>query len=85
MDTLLQYKIQNIINEIENQLNKDSIDESVARTLLSVSLHRIHLLMTHIGYIEKQLEDTIESNRSMVINTENLVAENQRLSQIAKY
>jgi hypothetical protein len=71
MDPIFLAKIANIINEIENQLTKKEIDESVARTLMSLAVNRINLLMTHIGYLESQLE--------------NLRAETQRLSQIAKY
>lgn len=85
MDFLLQAKIDNIISEIENQLEKDFIDDSVARTLMAVSINRINLLMTHIGFLESKLESTIESNRMMTIHAENLIAENQRLSQIARY
>jgi len=71
MDPLLQLKVQNIINEIENQLAKPAIDDSVAYTLFQVSVNRFNLLMTHIGFIETQLE--------------NLRAEVQRLEQIARY
>ncbi len=71
MDSLLQAKIQNVITEIENQLTKQDIDSSIARTLMNLSVNRIGLLMTHIGYLETQLE--------------NLQAEVQRLSQIARY
>lgn len=85
MDFLLQAKIDNIISEIENQLEKDFIDDSVARTLMAVSINRINLLMTHIGFLESKLESTIESNRMMAVHAENLIAENQRLSQIARY
>lgn len=85
MDFLLQAKIDNIISEIENQLQKDLIDDSVARTLMAVSINRINLLMTHIGFLESKLESTIESNRMMAVHAENLIAENQRLSQIARY
>lgn len=85
MDFLLQAKIDNIISEIDNQLKKDFIDESVARTLMSISINRINLLMTHIGFLESKLESTVESNRMMAVHAENLIAENQRLSQIARY
>lgn len=85
MDFLLQAKIDNIISEIENQLQKDLIDDSVAKTLMAVSINRINLLMTHIGFLESKLESTIESNRMMALHAENLIAENQRLSQIARY
>lgn len=85
MDTMLEIKISNIINEIENQLQKDSIDDSVARTLMSLAVNRISLLMTHIGYIETKLNSTIESNRIFSEHAQNLIAENQRLNQIAKY
>lgn len=85
MDFLLQAKIDNIISEIENQLEKDFIDDSVARTLMAISINRINLLMTHIGFLESKLESTIESNRMMAVHAENLIAENQRLSQIARY
>ncbi len=85
MDPLLEAKISNIVNEINNQLEKEYIDQSVARTLLSFAVNRISLLMTHVGFIESKLESTIESNRMMATHAENLIAENQRLSQIAKY
>ncbi len=85
MDFLLQAKIDNIISEIENQLEKDFVDDSIARTLMAVSINRINLLMTHIGFLESKLESTIESNRMMAVHAENLIAENQRLSQIARY
>lgn len=85
MDPLLEAKISNIVNEINNQLEKEYIDQPVARTLLSFAVNRISLLMTHVGFIESKLESTIESNRMMATHAENLIAENQRLSQIAKY
>jgi hypothetical protein len=85
MDTILETKINNTINEINNQLKNEHIDNFVARTLMSLAVNRLSLLMTHIGYLENKLESTIESNKVMVIQAENLIAENQRLSQIAKY
>lgn len=85
MDEFFQAQIQNIINEIENQLNKDHIDEMVSRTLLQVSIIRIQKLMTHIGYLEHKLSSTIDLNKTMLIQAENLTAENQRLTQIARY
>jgi hypothetical protein len=85
MDKLFEAKINNILNEITNQLSKDFIDEATARTLMSVAVNRISLLMTHIGFLESKLESTIESNKMMAVHAENLIAENQRLSQIAKY
>jgi hypothetical protein len=72
MDPLLFAKINNIVNEIENQLSKDSdIDSQVSRILMSTAVNRISTLLTHISYLESRIE--------------NLGAENQRLSQIAKY
>jgi archaellum component FlaC len=72
MDPLLFAKINNIVNEIENQLSKDSdIDSQVSRILMSTAVNRISTLLTHISYLESRIE--------------NLSAENQRLSQIAKY
>jgi hypothetical protein len=72
MDPLLFAKINNIVNEIKNQLSKDSdIDSQVSRILMSTAVNRISTLLTHISYLESRIE--------------NLSAENQRLSQIAKY
>lgn len=85
MDLMFEVKINNVINEINNQLQKDHIDESVSRTLMSLAVNRISLLMTHIGFIESKLESTLESNKMMAVHAENLIAENQRLAQIAKY
>lgn len=85
MDPMLEAKITNAINEINNQLQYEHIDESVARTLMSLAVNRLSLLMTHVGFIESKLESTLESNKMMAIHAENLIAENQRLAQIAKY
>jgi cell division protein FtsB len=85
MDIILEAKINNTINEINNQLEHEHIDNFVARTLMSLAVNRISLLMTHIGYLENKLQSTLDSNKMMTVQTENLIAENQRLSQIAKY
>lgn len=72
MDPLMLAKVNNIVNEIENQISKDSdIDPQVAKILMSTALNRISILLTHIGYLESQIE--------------NINAENQRLAQIARY
>lgn len=72
MDQLLLAKVNNIVNEIENQLSKNAdIDPQVSRILMSSAVNRISVLLTHIGYLESVID--------------NLSAENQRLSQIAKY
>lgn len=57
MDQLFLAKIQNTINEIENQFNKDSIDHSVAKILMQRSVFQIQELLTHIGYLEHKLND----------------------------
>lgn len=85
MDSFTTLQIQNIINEMSNQILKDDIDSSVSRTLMSVAINRLNLLMTHIGHLEQKLESTIESNRMLAVHAENIIAENQRLQQIAKY
>ena len=85
MNSFTTAQIQNIINEIENQAGKEKIDESVARTLMLVAVNRLNLLMSHIGFLETKLESTLESNKMMAVHAENLIAENQRLQQIAKY
>lgn len=85
MDFLLEAKIKNITAEIENLLTKETIDTYNSKIIMSLALHRINLLMIHIGYLESKLDSTIESNRILTVNAENIVAENQRLSQIAKY
>jgi hypothetical protein len=85
MDQLTVAKIQNTINELENQVHKISIDNSVSKVLMQRSVNQLNFLLTHIAYLETKLESTIESNRIMAVNAENLIAENQRLSQIAKY
>lgn len=71
MDLMLEIKITNVLNEINNQLQKQYIDDLVSRTLMSLAADRINLLMTHIASIESKAE--------------NLMAENQRLAQIAIY
>jgi hypothetical protein len=85
MDQILEAKINNIINEMTNQISKDNIDSSTSRALMAVAINRISLLMTHIGYIEGKLSSTIESNQTLALHADNLIAENQRLSSIVKY
>ncbi len=85
MDQVAVAKIQNTINELENQVHKISIDTSISKVLMQRSVNQLNFLLTHIAYLETKLESTIESNRMMAVNAENLIAENQRLSQIARY
>lgn len=85
MDELFKARIDNIVNEMNNLIGKEHVDSDCARTLMSVAVHRISLLMTHIGYIESKLQSTIQQNALIAEHSESLVAENQRLSQIAKY
>jgi hypothetical protein len=85
MDQVTVAKIQNTINELENQVHKISIDTSISKVLMQRSVNQLNFLLTHIAYLETKLESTIESNRMMAVNAENLIAENQRLSQIARY
>lgn len=85
MDELTLAKVQNTINELQNQITKDFIDTSTSMVLMSRSVNQLNFLLTHIAYLEKKLESAIQSNKTMAINAENLIAENQRLSQIAKY
>lgn len=85
MDELQIAKIQNTINEINNQVSKDYIDTPVSKLLMTRSVNQLNFLMMHIGHLEEKLNSTIESNRLFAEHAENLIAENQRLSQIAKY
>jgi hypothetical protein len=78
MKPLQLAKIQNTINEIENLLTKDSLDSGNSSVLLQRSVHQLNQLVVHIGYLEGKLDIATERES-------NLVAENQRLSQIAKY
>ena len=78
MKPLQLAKIQNTINEIENLLTKDPVDSVNSNVLLQRSVNQLSQLLVHIGYIEAKLEIITEREN-------NLIAENQRLSQIAKY
>lgn len=71
MDSDLQIKITNIINEINNQLNKDFIDTSVSKNLMQFAVSRMNLLLTHIGYLESkiQLDYNPSSNINNVVGT----------------
>lgn len=85
MDNLLYLKIKNTVNEIENQLSKDSIDPDLSRFLLNLSLSRISLLLLHIGYMERRYELTTSSHDQISSELQNILAENQRLNSIVKY
>ena len=85
MDELALVKIQNTINELQNQVSKDLIYSSISRVLMQRATNQLNYLLAHIGYLESKLKSAVESNKMMKVNAENLIAENQRLSQIAKY
>lgn len=85
MDTFSIAKIQNVLSEMSNQIAKDNIDSYVSKTLMSLAINRISLLLTHIGYIESKVESLTKDNQNLSILLDNLKAENQRLAQLAKY
>lgn len=59
MDELQLAKIQNTINEIRNQINKESIDTSVSKILMQRASMQLNQLITRIGYLEAKLEPTL--------------------------
>lgn len=71
MDPLLEAKIQNIMSELANEADKSIHDPSIVYVLMHHAVNVFSLALTHIGYLETKIE--------------NLSAENQRLTQIAKY
>lgn len=85
MDPLLEAKIQNLMSELANEADKSIHDPSIVYVLMHHAVNVFKITLTHIGYLESKLESTLESNKMMAIHAENLIAENQRLNQIAKY
>ncbi len=85
MDPLLEAKINNLMSELANEADKSIHDPSIVYVLMHHAVNVFKLTLTHIGYIESKLESAIDTNKLMAVQIENLVAENQRLSQIAKY
>ena len=85
MDPLLEAKIINVMSELANEADKSIHDPSIVYVLMHHAVNVFRLSLTHIGYLEGKLESTLESNRMLAQQAENLIAENQRLSQIAKY
>jgi 2-oxoglutarate dehydrogenase complex dehydrogenase (E1) component-like enzyme len=71
MDELLNLKVQNTINEIENILFKQYKDLPHFETMLLRSSQQMKLLLSRIENLESRIN--------------NSEAENQRLSQLAKY
>lgn len=71
MDPLLKAKIQNVMSELANEADKTIHDPSIVYVLMHHAVNVFRLTLTHVGYLESKIE--------------NLTAENQRLSQIAKY
>jgi hypothetical protein len=85
MDPLLEAKINNLMSELANEADKSIHDPSIVYVLMHHAVNVFKLTLTHIGYIESKLESTIESNRLISEHVQGLIAEIQRLSQIAKY
>lgn len=55
MDHLFLAKLQNTINEMNNLLQKDFIDSSNSRILMSRAIHQFNQLIVHIGYLESKI------------------------------
>ena len=85
MDNLIEAKIYGIMSELANEADKTLHDPSVVYVLMHHAVNVFKLSLTHIGYLEGKLESTLESNKMLAQQAENLIAENQRLNQIAKY
>jgi len=85
MDPLIEPKIRNIMSELSNEAHKSIHDSSIVYTLMQHAVNVFEITLTHIAYLESKLESTLESNKTMAIHAQNLIAENQRLNQIAKY
>jgi hypothetical protein len=71
MDPLLEAKIHNIMSELANEADKTIHDPSVIYALMHHAVNILKLTLTHVGYLESRVQS--------------LNAENQRLTQIAKY
>jgi hypothetical protein len=71
MDPLLEAKIHNIMSELANEADKTVHDPSVIYALMHHAVNILKLTLTHVGYLESRVQS--------------LNAENQRLTQIAKY
>ena len=44
--------VQNTINELSNQIAKDSFDSFSIKSLCERAVNKIQFLLTHIGYVE---------------------------------
>jgi len=71
MDPLLEAKIHNIMSELANEADKTTHDPLVIYALMHHAVNILKLTLTHVGYLESRVQS--------------LNAENQRLTQIAKY
>jgi hypothetical protein len=72
MNELQLAKIQNTINEIQNQLTKIYIDTPVFRVLMQRSIIQLNELMTHVGYLETKLElNNVDKTEATCIIDEN--------------
>jgi hypothetical protein len=59
MNEIQVAKIQNTINEIQNQLVRLYLDTPVSRILMQRAINQLNELMTHIGYLEAKLEPPV--------------------------
>jgi len=85
MDPLLEAKITNVMSELANEADKSIHDPSIVYVLMHHAVNIFRLSLTHIGYLESKVESLIQSNKALSDTAQELVAEVQRLSQIAKY
>lgn len=71
MDQIFITKTTSLMSALSNEADRTTHDSAHLHVLLTSAVNTISLLLNHIGYLEKR--------------SENLEAENQRLSQISKY
>jgi hypothetical protein len=68
MDNRYLLKIQNTINEINNQLNKEVVDTSTSKILMQRAIIQLNELITHIGYLENKSQPTLVIDEEWNIN-----------------
>lgn len=85
MDPEVKDSIVTLMSALSNEADRSTHDPIHVHKLLTSTVSKMSLLLTHIGYLECKLDAALEKTKALSIQNENMTAEVQRLNSIVKY
>lgn len=85
MDKELKDSIVSLMSALANEADRSNHDPIHVHKLLTSTVSKMSLLLTHIGYLECKLDSATQRTKALSAQNDNMTAEIQRLNSIAKY